>query len=168
MRYLVVYSSVTGNTRRVAEAVFEMLPEPKGIYPVEKAPEPDGYDFIALGFWLDRGTADEKIRRYIKKIKNKNVGLFGTSGVYPDSDHARGAVKNIEKLLGENHILGSVMCQGRIDDAFAEKLDDIAPESRDVSPAYRSRSEEAKSHPDPVDLKNVQTAFAAMLKKLAV
>lgn len=77
MRYLVVYSSITGNTRRVAEAVFETLPELKAIYPVEAAPDPEGYDFIALGFWLDRGTADEKFRRYIKKIKNKKIGLSG-------------------------------------------------------------------------------------------
>ena len=168
MRYLVVYSSITGNTRRVAEAVFETLPEPKAIYPIEAAPDPEGYDFIALGFWLDRGTADEKFRRYIKKIKNKRIGLFGTSGVYPDSAHAREAVKNVESLLAENHILGSVMCQGKIDDAFAGELDDIAPESRDVSPVCRSRAEEAKDHPDPMDLKNVQTAFAAMLKKLTV
>jgi flavodoxin len=168
MSYLVVYSSITGNTRRVAEAVYGMLPEPKDIYPVEEAPEPGGYDFIALGFWIDKGTADEKIRHYIKGIRKKNVGLFGTSGAYPDSDHVRSAVKNVENLLGENRILGSVMCQGKIDDAFAEKLDDIAPESRDVSPDYRNRAEEARSHPDPADLKNVQTAFTAMLKKLDV
>jgi flavodoxin len=166
VKFLVVYSSLTGNTRRVAEAVYECLPAPKEIYPVEAAPDPDGYDFIALGFWLDKGTADERTRRYIQKINDKYVGVFGTSGVYPHSEHAREAVRRVEKLLSANRVLGSVMCQGRVDEAFAEKMDHIAPASRDVSPRDRNPLEEAKSHPDPADLKNVRTAFRAMLKKI--
>ncbi len=166
MRFIVVYSSVTGNTKAVAEAVYECLPMPKEIYPVESAPDPGPYDVIALGFWLDRGTADERTRRYIQRIQNKYVGIFGTSGVYPDSDHAREALRRVEALLEGNHLLGSVMCQGRVDTAFAEKLGEIAPASREVSPIDRDPVAAARSHPDASDLKNVQTAFRAMLKKI--
>ena len=52
MRSLVTYSSRTGNTRKVAEAIFEILPDPKEIHPVAEAPPPDDFDFIAIG--LDR------------------------------------------------------------------------------------------------------------------
>ncbi len=58
MKCLVVYSSVTGNTRKVAEAIFQAMPPDSEIFPVESAPAPDAYDFVAVGFWGDRGTAD--------------------------------------------------------------------------------------------------------------
>ncbi len=166
MRSLVVYSSRTGNTRTVAEAVYAVLPDPKEIYDVDAAPDPDGYDLIALGFWVDRGAADEKIQSYIRKIRHKKVGLFGTSGDYPDSDHTRMAVKHVESLLSDNHLIGSVMCQGKVDDAFADRLDDVAPASKDASPAEHHRLTEARNHPDETDLKIVQTAFTAMLNTL--
>ena len=47
MKSLVVYSSQTGNTRKLAEAVFEGLTGDKALYPVEEAPDPSGYGFIA-------------------------------------------------------------------------------------------------------------------------
>lgn len=166
MKCLVVYSSMTGNTRRVAEAVYDVLPDPKEIYPVENAPEPDEYDLIALGFWVVHGTADEKIQRYILKIKHKKVGLFGTSGDYPDSEHTRAAVRHVESLFEDNHLLGTVMCQGKIDDSFADELDVVAPASKDASPAEHHRLTEARHHPDEADLNIVQTAFTAMLKSI--
>ena len=48
MKSLVVYSSQTGNTRKLADAVFEALPGEKALYPVDGAPDPSGYDFIAI------------------------------------------------------------------------------------------------------------------------
>ena len=49
MKACIVYSSCTGNTRKVAEA----LAETSGIacFAVRHAPNPDDYDLLALGFW---------------------------------------------------------------------------------------------------------------------
>ena len=49
MKSLVVYSSQTGNTRKLAKAVFEALPGEKTLYPVDEAPDPSDYGFIAVG-----------------------------------------------------------------------------------------------------------------------
>ena len=43
MKSLVVYSSRTGNTRKIAEAVAEALPGCH-LHPVEEAPQPEGYE----------------------------------------------------------------------------------------------------------------------------
>ena len=85
MKILVVYSSKTGNTKKIADAIFEILPEPKEIYSVQDAPPPEGYDFIAAGFWVNKGTADNAAQKYMKTIKGKKVGLFATLGAYPNS-----------------------------------------------------------------------------------
>ena len=45
MKALVVYSSRTGNTRKIAEAIAAVLPGCE-IHPVESAPAPEGYDCL--------------------------------------------------------------------------------------------------------------------------
>ena len=89
MRSLVVYSSRTGNTQKVARAIFDILPHEKEIFTVEKAPPADGYDFVAIGFWVDKGQPDEKAVAYMLTVQDTAVGLFGTLGAKPDSDHAQ-------------------------------------------------------------------------------
>ena len=86
MRSLVVYSSRTGNTKRVAEAIFKILPEMKMLCPVEEAPSADGFDFIAIGFWIDRGFPDAKAQHYMKTLQGKRIGIFGTLGSYSDKE----------------------------------------------------------------------------------
>ena len=56
MKACIVYSSCTGNTRKVAEA----LAETSGIacFAVRHAPNPDDYDLLALGFWVRKGLPD--------------------------------------------------------------------------------------------------------------
>ncbi len=88
MKSLVVYSSQTGNTRKLAEAVFEMLSGDKALYPVDEAPDPSGYGFIAVGFWLMGGKPDPKSSEYLGKVGEKPLFLFATHGAGAGSDHA--------------------------------------------------------------------------------
>ena len=69
MKFLIVYSSRTGNTRQVAEALYAAAPDGSTISKVETAPAADGYDVIFVGYWMDRGTADEKSKAYLRKCQ---------------------------------------------------------------------------------------------------
>lgn len=166
MRSLIVYSSRTGNTRKVAETIFDIWPDPKEIHPVETAPSPEEFDFIALGFWVNEGDADEKARAYMNRISGKKIALFGTLGDYPASEHARDTLERVKSQLTENEILGGFMCQGRVDPNIADKMDAIAPEPAPGGPQQRNRIAEAEHHPDEKDLANARTAFSAILRKL--
>jgi flavodoxin len=48
MKSLVVYSSQTGNTRKLAQAAYDSLAGQKEIHKVEDAPAPDGFERSAL------------------------------------------------------------------------------------------------------------------------
>ena len=69
MKSLVVYSTQTGNTKALAYAVYESLPDDKEISFVGDAPDPGEYDFVAVGFWLMAGKPDPKAAEYLEKIK---------------------------------------------------------------------------------------------------
>ncbi|MFW5988411.1 MAG: flavodoxin family protein, partial [bacterium] len=126
MKTAVIYSSRTGNTEKVARNIYEILPGKKKIYSVEKAPSPDQFYFLALGFWIDRGLPGGKMEEYMAKVKNKKVGIFFTLGAYPDSDHARNCLDKAKSLLGEGcEVIITFRCQGKIDPRLSKKFEDF-------------------------------------------
>ncbi|MFH1153748.1 MAG: flavodoxin family protein, partial [Pseudomonadota bacterium] len=52
MKSLVVYSSQTDNTEKLAKAIFEELKGEKKMSSMDEAPPADGYDLVAVGFWF--------------------------------------------------------------------------------------------------------------------
>ena len=120
MKALVVYSSRTGNTRKIAEAIAAVLPGCE-IHPVESAPAPEGYDLVAVGYWVDKGMPDAQAKAYLETVRDANVALFGTLGAWPDSDHARDCIAQGEALVNaperRNRVLGTYLSgQGRSED----------------------------------------------------
>jgi len=151
MKILITYSSKTGNTRKIAEAVRKGVPA-ADFYPVEAAPDPENYDLIFMGFWVDKGSADHKAGEYMSRIRNKKVAFFATLGAYPDSKHAAESLEKAETLIQESKVIDRFICQGAIDPVLQEwmsKLPGGHPHAPDD--ARIKRWEDASSHPDEKD-----------------
>ncbi len=166
MKVLVVYSSRTGNTRKIARAVHGAMPAGADIFPVESAPEPAGYDFIALGFWVNRGDADAAMAQYMEKVRGKDVGLFCTLGAWPDSDHARRTIQKATDRLAGNRVLGSFICQGKVNSALTDSMARKGGKSpHPMTEERKARLEEAAKHPDEADCLAAQEAFAGIMRQ---
>lgn len=124
MKTLVTYSTLTGNTKKVAEAVFEAVSGEKEIMDIKSIKEADGYDRILVGYWVDKGDANEEAKKFMETLKNKKVGTFGTLGAYPDSEHAQKCVEKISEALkaNGNTIVAEFICQGAIDPKIIETM----------------------------------------------
>ena len=168
MKSLIVYSSRTGNTRAVAEAVHSVFPEPCRITPVEEAPDPGAYDFIAVGYWVDKGMPDKKARAYMKTIKGKKVGLFGTLGAYPDSEHADDCRAKAMALMAGNGVLGQFLCQGKIDPNVLEMMAKMASDHHPMTEERKARIEEAKKHPNEADFSAARQMFKEIFEKAGI
>jgi flavodoxin len=167
---LIVYSSKTGNTRKLAEGIRRGLAEALGEEPriaaVEENPDPAGAGWILLGFWVDRGNGDQKALEYLKSLEGRRIGLFGTLGAYPDSDHARDTGKRVQDLAAEkNTVLGCFLCQGRIDPALTERFKSLpADNPHAMTPERTKRHLEAATHPDEKDLEAAVSACLSMVR----
>jgi len=150
MKILVVYSSQTGNTKKLAEAAYEVLPEPKEIYNVKDNPSPDNYDVIIVGFWFKKGKPDPASSEYLAKIKNKKVFLIGTHGAAPDSEHAKKGMEEAKKMLQDCEILGTFNCQGEVAPQIMQKA-----ASKPTPPEWYKDAPLAKGHPDENDISNL-------------
>lgn len=168
MKTLLVYSSLTGNTKKVAEAIREVFGCEADLFPVETAPPAADYDFVAVGFWVDRGTADSKAQAYLKTIKGKPVALFATLGAYPDSEHAADSMKNAVAFLdASNRLVGTFICQGKIDPRLIERFKNMPSDHpHAVTPERLARWEEAAKHPDANDLEAAKAAFIDIKNQL--
>lgn len=127
MKGLIIYSSKTGNTKRMAEKIYEVLKveHQMTIKDIRDAPQVEQFDFILLGAWIDRGTLETKTLKFLKTIENKKLGLFATLGAMPDSEHGRKVIKNLEDLLKDRDSLGQYICPGLVDPKMIEKLKGI-------------------------------------------
>ena len=151
MKSLVVYSSQTGNTKKLAEAVYEALPAPKEICPTDKALEIlDGFDLIAVGFWLMGGKPDPKSQEFLQKTNDKKVFLFASHGAAKDSAHAKKAMEVATEMTSSTKVVGTFSCQGEVNPKVLEKAG-ANPEP----PPWLADAPSAKGHPDQTDLKEL-------------
>lgn len=79
-------------------------------------------DVCYIGFWTDKGNADQKTLELLSKLKNKKIFLFGTAGF-------GGSDAYFEKILGQvkqsidasNTVIGEYMCQGKMPQSVRER-----------------------------------------------
>ena len=82
MRYLVTYWSQTGNTRKVAEAIFEVLPAEKSLKPFDEVETLDGYDFIFTGFPILQFGPPPAAKIFLSThAAGKNIAMFVTHAI---------------------------------------------------------------------------------------
>ena len=152
MNILVLYSSRTGNTKKVAEAIQSALPEGTPCLSMAEAPaDLSAYDLIFAGYWVDRGTANAEAKTFLEGLHHKNVALFATLGADPTSDHAQKSLDEGAKLLPkETDVVGTFICQGAVDPKIIEMMYKKFPEGHPHgrSPERDARHAEAAKHPD--------------------
>ncbi|ADU66739.1 flavodoxin family protein [Desulfurispirillum indicum] len=167
MKALVAYSSRTGNTRMIADAIAPVLPGDVETVSVECAPQTLDHDFVAIGFWVDKGVPDEQAQEFMKRLRGTVVGLFGTLGAWPDSDHARECMESAVRMMEENdnRVICRFMCQGKVDPKVVEAMARYAPERHPMTPERKARLEEAAKHPDETDTMNAAKVFSAAVKE---
>ena len=80
MSYAIVFSSKTGNPRLLADPLRASLPQNECTYFGAPAPEALEAETLYIGFWTDKGHADDTLTAFLQTLKGKRVFLFGTAG----------------------------------------------------------------------------------------
>lgn len=167
MKTLIAYSSNTGNTKKVAEAIGQVVEA--DLIDIKDNPDIEKYDNIIIGYWGRRGRANEEGDEFLKKIKGKNVGVFATLGAYPEREKALKVIRYGEETLKENgnNLISSFYCHGKIDPALRERAKKRPMDDRHAWTQEREeRFQASQSHPDQEDLKEAQEIFKDFLEKV--
>ena len=141
--YSILFCSLTGNTKKLADVIYETLPK-------------DKCDYF--------GTNDSQVPtlELLAKLKNKKIFLFGTAGF-------GGSDAYFEKILGQvkqsidasNTVIGEYMCQGKMPQSVRERYVKMKenPEHPVNLDLLIQNFDRALSHPDSEDLERLKKSL---------
>ena len=157
MKYAVCYSSLTGNTARLAQAVRDALPAEDCVYfgrPDSAAVR--GAEIVFTGFWTDKGGCDGGAAALLPALAGKRVALFGTAGFGASKAYFDQILSRVAALLPEDAAyLGGFLCAGEMQPTVLqtyEKMQRDDPENK-TAPMLIAAWHAAQGHPDAEDLK---------------
>ena len=111
MKTSVVFSSKTGNTQQLANAVAAALPKQELLYTGAPNEAALAADRLYIGFWTDKGSCNSEIAAFLKQVKGKEVFLFGTAGFGGDAAYFEKVLTAVKKHLDRsNTVIGTYMC----------------------------------------------------------
>lgn len=153
-RYSIIFSSSTGNTKELADTIYEALPKEKCDYFGVSKEEPQS-DKVYIGFWTNQGNADKETLELLKKLKNKKIFLFGTAGFGGSQEYFQKVLGQIkENIDSSNTIIGEYMCQGKMPQSVRERYVKMKEQPNHMPnlDMMIKNFDRALSHPDRNDL----------------
>ncbi len=166
MKYLIVYSSNTGNTEIIAQAIKAELDENSCVY----YGKPAGVlthdaEVIFVGFWVFLGSCTEEMKKYLGTLENKKIFLFGTAGWGGSAVYFEKILNDIKHYIhGSNTIVDSCMCQGKMThnvlERYEKKLEE-EPDNANTKSMIKNYND-ALSHPDVQDIEAVKVRVKSM------
>ena len=161
MSYAIVFSSKTGNTKLLADALHSYLPQEDCCYFGIPNPAAMEANTLYVGFWTDKGTADAAILEFLEQLHGKKVFLFGTAGFGGSEGYFNKILKTVQKSLDRsNTLIGSFMCQGKMPMSVRQRYENMKKQPLHLPnlDAMIENFDKALSHPDADDLERLKQA----------
>ena len=160
MKALVTYYSETGNTKKLAEAVYEGIEQAeKEILSIKDVTDVGGYDIVFCGFPVQSHGVPGKMEVFLKRIpEGKKVALFGTHGSLRGGEMAVTAFHHAISLV--KRVLGTFGCRGKVKSSLIDQHMQ-KPEHR----AWAMEAQSAAGHPDAADLEDAREFARQMIRK---
>jgi flavodoxin I len=162
MKALVTYYSETGNTEKLARAIYEGAGQVgKEIAPIDKARDLEVYDLIFCGFPVHAQGLPAKVESFLKTIpKGKKLALFGTHGSLKGGQLAITAFYQALGVSVRERVIGTFACRGKVKLSL---LDQLAkkPEHK----AWVAEAQSATGHPDEAELEDGREWARGMVAK---
>jgi flavodoxin len=162
MKALVTYYSQTGNTEKVAQAVYDGINVAgKDIIPIKEVGTAEDYDVIFCGFPVQAHSVPDKVESFLKNVpEGKKLALFATHGSLRGGQLAITAFYKALSLTAKQTVLGTFGCRGRVKSDIIDALLNKA-EHR----VWALEAQSAIGHPDESDLEDAKEWAKAMIAK---
>lgn len=116
------------------------------------APEALEAETLYIGFWTDKGHADDTLTAFLQTLKGKRVFLFGTAGFGGSAEYFEQILAAVQKSLDEsNTVIGTYMCQGKMPMTVRQQYEKMLqqPNHAPNLEMLIENFDKALAHPDP-------------------
>ena len=120
-RYSIVFNSLTGNTKKLADTIYAVLPKENCDY--FGAPKEGGLysEMLYIGFWTEKGNADKSTLTLLSTLKGKKIFLFGTAGFGGSDayfqkilDHVKRSIDSSNSVVGRPSVCMTTYMPARV------------------------------------------------------
>lgn len=162
MKVLIAYHSETGNTEKVAKAIYDSIEQSeKRISQAEDVSDVSGYDLVFCGFPVQSMGLPKKMEAFVSKLpEGKKVAFFATHGSLRGGELAITAFFHALSLAKNLKVMGTFGCRGTVKQGIIDALLKKA-EHR----GWALEAQSAAGHPDEADLEDAKSFAAAMITK---
>lgn len=167
---LVTYFSVTGNTRRVAEAIHMSIPGEKQLLEMGLVPPGKDYDLVFAGFPVMQFRPPREAIQFFKGLNpGQNLAIFVTHAMFPGpedqamSDMLEGVLRKCRSAAPQTTLTGFFHCRGELAEPTARMLSESGIVLLQQFAALRP---DTLGHPDLVDLDNAGRFGSEVIQKL--
>ena len=123
MKALVAYYSETGNTKKVAEAIYEEIQWEKEIKELAEIDNVNDCDLIFVGFPMQAFAPAQAAKDFLEnQCKNRKVALFTTHAVSEDFEKLPRWIENCREAAAGSEVAGIFNCQGEVADYLLEMM----------------------------------------------
>lgn len=164
MKVLVTYYTQTGNTRKVAEAIYGEIAEAKEIKELAAVESLEAHDLSFIGFPIMAFGAAKPAKDFLAAhAAGRKVALFITHASPEDSEHLEQWLAACKEAAADSELVGVFNCQGELAESIAGLLansDD--PQMR----AFADGRSETLGQPDEARLEKARAFAREIMEKV--
>jgi flavodoxin len=162
MKALVTYYTQTGNTEKIARAIYDAIHFEKELLPIRDITSVQGYDVIFAGFPVQAHSVPAAFLPFFKKLPaGQQIALFCTHGSLRGGQLPKQAIEHAIGLASGARILGTFSARGEVNPKVLDSLAHMVQHQAWVEEALG-----ACNHPDEADLADAKEFARNILAKV--
>lgn len=164
-KYAVIYQSKTGNTKKLAEQIYNTLDtNEKKLIDIDVNSIIPEADIYLIGFGVHNNFCSMDILDIFEQIRSGKIALFATCGYLPTEQYKEKLEKSLDVwLLDDVEYLGMFLCQGNIE---SDRRDIMIAQMFNKEKELKYMFKMGSTHPDQEDIEAV-TDFAIKIQSKA-
>jgi flavodoxin I len=162
MKALVTYYSQTGNTEKLARAIYDAIHFEKELLRIQDVKNSHGYDIIFIGFPVQAHSVPAAVHHFFKNMPDgQPIALFCTHGSLRGGHLPKQAIEHGLSLASKAKVLGTFGVRGNVN----PKVIDALMKSLEHQ-AWAEEAQGAIDHPNDADLADAKAFAIHILSKI--
>ena len=127
MKVIVAYYSQTGNTRKVAQTIFQEIKTEKCLKELKETKNLEGYELAFVGFPMHYGGPAKQAKSFLEKhTQGRKVAMFVTHATREDSKVLKKWLARCKNAATGAELVGFFNCHGKLDATRLNRARDFA------------------------------------------
>lgn len=162
MKALVTYYSQTGNTEKLARAIYDAIHFEKDLVPIKDIKSTQGYDIIFVGFPIQAHSVPAAVHPFFKNLpEGQPIAFFCTHGSVRGGHLPKQAIEHAIGLASRAKVLGTFGVRGKVNPKIIDAMMETLQHQ-----AWAVEAQGAIDHPTDADLADGKAFALGIISKI--